>query len=201
MRVRITCNSQHPLGSRFQELFTQVDYYSRTTGFDLLNDTLVTEFVADTSDYDLTVNFSNVRPYRQTHLLMLLNEHCAQNQLAHTVLNIGSYHGTAYLAETQGAYDVEKSALKYAHKKIAHTWMFHEGYLDSRLINFSFLETMSDGLGNKYKHINSMSLATAINNIKFMLDRPQIKEMSVQYSQPGNYRVNDGLGLLIPGIF
>ena len=73
--------------------------------------------------------------------------------------------------------------------------------LDSYLINLGHLQEISVDIHNHYQHLNTLALSEVIKNVKFMLDRPYIKELSVQYKQPGNHRVNDGIGLILPGLF
>jgi hypothetical protein len=201
MKARITCNPSHPFAKPLSKLFDSTDFFSRSTGFDITKEVDLEKFTEDTKDYDITINFSHVKalPFVQASLLSKINVYCDKNELEHKILNFGSYVGGVIVADADH-YDIEKVALKYAHKKVAYSRMFHNGYLDSYLINFSFLEHTSAKLAEHYKHLNSLSIDKAIANIEFMLTHPYIKEMNVQYCQPGNHRLNDGVGLLIPAI-
>jgi hypothetical protein len=139
--------------------------------------------------------------FGQTNLLAQLDEYCAVNRLPHKVFNIGSYVSILLLNNPKSSYEVEKAALKLTHRKVAYEHMFHDGMLDSYLINLGYLEKISVDVENHYGHLNTLKLDQVIKNVKFMLDRPSIKELSLQYNQPGNHRVNDGVGLIIPGLF
>lgn len=198
MKARITCDSGHALGKKFGELFT-LDFYSRRTGFDLHRN--LSSFIEETNDYDITINFSRGMQFGQTKLLVDLQKYCNLHKITHTVLNIGSYVNILLLNSPNSSYDVEKAALKYAHRKIAFSHMFHGDYLDSRLINLGHLDEISIDIHENYKHLNTLNLNEVINNIKYMLDRPYIKELSLQYKQPGNHRVNDGVGIILPGLY
>lgn len=198
MKARITCDSNHPLGKLFSSLF-DLDFYSRATGFDLHGD--LNEFLNDTEKYDYTINFSRGMRFGQAKLLTMLDEHCDKNKLPHKVFNIGSYVSLVLLNSPESSYDVEKGAVKQAHRKIAYEYMFHNNMLDSYLINLGHLQEISVDIHNHYQHLNTLALSEVIKNVKFMLDRPYIKELSVQYKQPGNHRVNDGIGLILPGLF
>ncbi len=198
MKARITCDNSHPLGKRFTELF-HVDFYSRRNGFDL--HTNLNTFIESTKDYDLTINFSRGMQFGQTKLLVDLQKHCNSRCLKHKVLNIGSYVSLVLLNSSNSSYDVEKAALKYAHRKIAYSHMFHNDYLDSYLINLGHLDEISSDIHDNYKHLNTLSLSDVLKNVRYMLDRKHIKELSLQYKQPGNHRVNDGIGLILPGLY
>lgn len=199
MKARITCDSNHPLGKLFETLF-EVDYYSRSTGFDT-RDYDLSKFMDRTHEYDYTINFTRGMRFGQTNLLAQLDEYCAVNSLPHKVFNIGSYVSIVLLNNPKNSYEVEKAALKLTHRKVAYEHMFHNGMLDSYLINLGYLEKISIDVENHYGHLNTLKLDQVIKNVKFMLDRPSIKELSLQYNQPGNHRVNDGVGLIIPGLF
>jgi len=199
MKARITCNANHALGQQFAELFDEATFFSRSTGFDAHGD--LSEFLADTPNYDWTINLTSAPMFGQVKVLAQLDTYCDRHDIKHKVFNIGSYVGTGLLAEPETSYDIEKSSLKYAHKKIAYEYMFHDNCLDSYLINLGFLEKLSRGIHEKYQHINTLGLDKVKENVQFMLDRPYIKEMYLQYKQPGNYRINSGVGILIPGVY
>jgi len=199
MKIRITSNENHPLGNKFKTLYQDVDFYSRSNGFDIHGD--ITSFLTDTVNYDLTVNLSRAMSFGQVKLLTQLDKYTHEHKIHHVVLNIGSYVNTLLLNSPHSSYDIEKASVKYAHKKIAFAHMFHNNYLDSRLINLGHLDEISVDIHDNYKHLNTMALTDVMDNIEFMLGRPNIKELSVQYKQPGNHRINDGVGLILPGIY
>jgi hypothetical protein len=199
MRARITCNENHELGKKFVDLFDEVKFFSRSTGFNANDD--LNSFLEDTSNYDWTINLTSAPMFGQVKVLALLDTYCDKHNVKHKVFNIGSYVGTGLLAEPETSYDIEKSSLKYAHKKIAYEHMFHDNNLDSYLLNLGFLEKLSRGIHEKYQHVNTLSLDVVIENVKFMMARPYIKEMYLQYNQPGNYRINNGIGILLPGVY
>lgn len=201
MKVRITCDENHPLGKRFKTLFPDLEFCSRSTGFDIHNEAKLIEFINKTSEYDLTISFTRAMRFGQVKLLTMLDEHCAKTQLRHKVLNIGSYVSIALLNSPESSYDIEKGANKVAHRKIAFAHMFNDNYLDSYLISLGHLEEISSTIHEYYKHLNTLALDDVIKNVKFMLDHPSIKELTVHCRQPGNHRVNDGIGLILPGIY
>jgi|APGre2960657404_1045060.scaffolds.fasta_scaffold04590_4 hypothetical protein len=199
MKARITCDSNHPLGKLFESLF-DVEYCSRSTGFDT-RDYDLSKFLNCTHKYDYTINFTRGMRFGQSNLLVQLDEYCSDNSLPHKVFNIGSYVSIVLLNNPRSSYEIEKGALKLAHRKVAYEHMFHNGMLDSYLINLGHLETISVDVENHYQHLNTLKLDEVIKNVRFMLERPYVKELSVQYNQPGNHRVNDGIGLVLPGLF
>lgn len=198
MKVRITCHNDHPLGKLFSELY-DVAYFSRRTGFDIHRD--LSKFLHETNQYDITINFSRGMRFGQVNLLTQLDEHCNKSQLRHKVFNIGSYVNILLLNSPESSYDVEKASLKYAHRKIAFEHMFYDNYLDSYLLNLGHVDEISVDIKNYYKHLNLLKCQDIIDNIKFMMARPHIKEMCLQYKQPGNHRINDGIGLILPGLY
>jgi hypothetical protein len=198
MKARITCDESHPLGQRFSTLF-DLTYYSRRNGFDLHGD--ITNFLVDTENYDYTINFTRAMQFGQVKLLANLDKHCYHNKIQHKVINIGSYVNTLLLNNPYSSYDVEKASLKFAHRKIAFSRMFHNNYLDSYMINLGHLQEVSVDIHKHYEHLNTLALDDVIKNVKFMIDKPYIKELSVQYKQPGNHRINDGIGTILPGLY
>ena len=199
MKARITCHNDHPLGKRLAKLFDTADYFSRRNGFDCNGD--IQSFLEDTKNYDVTVNFSRAMPFGQVRLLTSLDSYCDEKQLNHKVFNIGSYVNILLLNNPESTYDVEKASLKFAHRKIAFSHMFHDNKLDSYLLGLGHLKEISVDINDKYKHLHLLDLDDVVENIKFMLDRPFIKEMNLQYKQPGNHRTNDGIGLILPGLY
>lgn len=198
MKARITCDESHPLGQRFSTLF-DLTYYSRRTGFDLHGD--ISNFLIDTENYDYTINFTRAMQFGQVKLLANLDKHCYHNKIQHKVINIGSYVNTLLLNNPYSSYDVEKASLKFTHRKIAFARMFHNNYLDSYMINLGHLQEVSVDIHKHYEHLNTLALDDVIKNVKFMIDKPYIKELSVQYKQPGNHRINDGIGTILPGLY
>jgi len=199
MRARITCDSNHPLGSKFVELFDTLDFFSRRNGFDIHND--LTEFLDDTENYDITINFSRAMRFGQVKLLTMLDEHCDKHKIKHKVFNIGSYTSILLLNCPESSYDIEKASTKLAHRKIAFEHMFHNNYLDSYLITLGHLDEISTDIHEHYGHLTTLPLTSVVKNIKFMLENQSVKELSLQYKQPGNHRVNDGVGLILPSIY
>jgi len=199
MKARITCHENHPLGKKFSDVF-DLTFFSRRNGFDAREQCL-NKFLNETSEYEYTINFSRAMRFGQANLLTQLHEYCDVNNLHHKVFNVGSYVSLVLLNNPRSSYEIEKSAIKVAHRKIAYEHMFHNGKLDSYLINLGYLAEISVDVENHYQHLNTLSLDSVIDNVKFMVTRPYIKELSVQYKQPGNHRVNDGIGLILPGVF
>ncbi len=199
MRARITCDSNHPLGSKFSQFFENLDYFSRRTGFDIHNN--LTPFLNDTENYDITINFTRAMRFGQVKLLTMLDEHCDRNKIKHKVFNIGSYTSILMLNSPASSYDIEKASVKLAHRKIAFEHMFHNNYLDSYLLTLGHLDEISTDIHEHYTHLTTLSLNEVIKNVEFMLKHPMVKELSLQYKQPGNHRVNDGVGLIIPSIY
>ena len=138
--------------------------------------------------------------FGQSILLNNLDHYCNKNQIKHKVLNIGSYEGTLLMNHPDSGYDIEKATLKLAHRKIATEYMLFDGYLDSYLLNLNYLEH-SDNMAKYHPHIALLDFDSVMQNVKYMLERPLIKEMYLQYKQPGNFRVNDGIGIILPGVF
>lgn len=198
MKARITCHNDHPLGKLFTELY-DVTFYSRRNGFDIHRD--LPMFLNDTHNYDITINFTRGMRFGQVNLLAQLDEHCNKSRIHHKVYNIGSYVNILLLNSPESSYDIEKASLKYAHRKIAFEHMFHDNYLDSYLLNLGHVDEISVDIKNQYKHLNTLNIRDIIDNIKFMQSRPHIKELSLQYKQPGNHRVNDGVGIILPGLY
>lgn len=198
MKARVTSHFNHPIGKLFTEFF-DCDFYSRRTGFDLNSDT--TSFINDTENYDWTINLARGTKFGGVKLLTDLSDHCHKNQLHHKVFNIGSYISFLLLDMPHSSYDVEKAALKFAHKKIANEYLFHHGTLDSYLLNLNYIEELSEDVAKNYKHLHVLSLDSVKNNVNFMIMNSTIKELSLQYNQPGNHRVNNGRGLILAGMF
>jgi hypothetical protein len=201
MRVRITCDENHPLGKRFKSLYPTIEFFSRRTGFDIHNQQQLDEFIQNTENYDLTINFTRAMRFGQVKLLTMLDEHCDREKLLHKVFNIGSYTSIVLLNSPESSYDIEKASTKMAHRKIAASHMFHGNYLDSYLLTLGHLDEISVDIHKHYEHLDTLLLDDVIANAKFMMDRPKVKELSVHYRQPGNHRVNDGIGLIFPGIY
>lgn len=199
MKARITCDSEHILGKMFEQHY-DVTYFSRRTNFDLHSWQNVQDFLKDTENYDLTINMSRGMPFGQVNLLMDLEKYCDSIKLKHKILSIGSYVGTVLMNHPTSSYDVEKMALKLAHRKIANEYMFFEGSLDSYLVNVNYLEHLSPDVEREYPHIKLLDLDSVIRNCKYMLDNQHVKEMYIQRKQPGNYRINDGYGAVFPGV-
>lgn len=200
MKTRITCNKTHPLGKLFKD-WNNVDYFSRSSGFDLHNINDVNDFLSQTENYDLTINFSRGIQFGSVKLLCGLDAYCYNQRLNHKVLNIGSYVSLALLNNPCSTYDVEKASLKFAHRKISYTHIYHKGYLDSYLISLSHMEEISIDIKNEYTHLSLLKLEDVVKNINFMLKYKNIKELSLQYQQPGNHRINNGIGPIFPGLY
>lgn len=199
MKARITCDPSHPLGKKFGEIF-DLTFFSRRNNFDA-RDWDLSKFLNETHQYDCTINFSRAMRFGQANLLTQLHEYCDVNTVQHKVFNVGSYVSLVLLNNPRSSYEIEKSAVKVAHRKIAYEHMFHNGKLDSYLINLGYLAEISVDVENHYQHLNTLSLDAVMDNVKFMITRPHVKELSVHYKQPGNHRVNDGVGLILPGVF
>jgi hypothetical protein len=200
MKARITCNKDHPIGKLFSNFF-DLEYVSRSTNFDLTNPSHIEDFVKQIEKYEWTINLSRGMSFGGVNLLCSLESYCNKFQIEHKVFNIGSYISFALLDMPNSLYDVEKVALKYAHRKIANERLFYSKTLDSYLLNLNYIETLSKDVIKNYNHIDVLSLESINNNIKFILDNPSIKELSLQFKQPGNHRINNGIGPILPGMY
>lgn len=199
MKIRITCNPSHWLGKEIASIWSDVDFFSRVSNWDINNDDNLYQFINDTPKYDLTINFYVGYGFRATLLLSKLQEYCNSHQTTHTVLNIGSYQSFAVLHNPTGTYDLEKSLLKLANRKINLSRTFHNGGLDSRLINLSYISG-SDMLDD-YPHLKSLDIETIKSHIQLMMTTPTIKELSLQIKQPGNHRINEGVGPILRAVY
>jgi hypothetical protein len=200
MKARVTSDKNHPIGKLFEEFF-DVTYCSRSTGFNLNNPDHITDFANNLNNYDWTINLSRGMPFGGVNLLGAIQNKCHVDQIPHKVFNIGSYVSLALLNMTNSTYDVEKAALKFLHRKVANEYAFHSTTVDSYLLNINYTAELSKDVMEHYPHINLLSLTSVRENIKYMLENPAIKELSVQYKQPGNHRINNGIGPLLPGLF
>jgi hypothetical protein len=200
MKARITCDRNHPLGNLFEDFFN-LTYFSQSSGFNFTNPDDVKFFAIETEKYDWTINLSRAMRFGGTNLLCSIEEHCNEHNIKHKIFNIGSYISFALLNMPHTSYDVEKASLKFAHRKIANEYLFHSKNLDSYLMNLNYIEKLSTDVEKNYKHVDVLSLNSIKKNIKFILDNPEIKELSLQYKQPGNHRINNGIGPIFPGMF
>lgn len=199
MKARITSHSDHPIGKMFQEFFS-CDFFSRRTDFDVTNTDDRERFIEDTDKYDWTINLTRGMPYGGANLLLDLSGYCHSNRIEHKVFNIGSYISYALLNMPDNSYDVEKAALKLTHRKISMDYLFHGTTLDSRLLTVGYIKEYSN-LETNYPHLSGVSFDSIFDNIKFMIENSEIKELSLQYNQPGNHRMNNGVGIIMPGVF
>lgn len=199
MKARVISHSDHPIGKMFKEFF-DCEFFSRRTGFDATVDEQRKVFVDDTEKYDWTINLSRAIPFGGTNLLLDLSKKCHEERIEHKVFNIGSYISFGILHMPNNAYDVEKAALKLTHRKMCSDYLFHNGTLDSRLFSVGYIKEYSN-VERDYPHLNAITLEDIFKNIKFMIDNPEVKELSVQYNQPGNHRFNNGVGLILPGVY
>ena len=199
MKVRITASKDNLLSKEFNKIF-DCEFFSRSTDFDIRNADSRQEFIEQTSAYDMTVNLTNGGDFSATNLLCELETYCFKSEINHKVFNIGSYICMGLVHAPTSKYPVEKAALKFAHKKITNSYIFHGGYLDSYLLSLNFIKDMSSHIENHYTHLNLLELADIGKNIKFMIDNSNIKELSLQSNQPGNHRINDGVGPILPGL-
>lgn len=199
MKVRITSNPVHWLGKEIGGIWDDTEYFSRETGWDINNCDNLYKFVGDTPNYDLTINFYVGYGFKATILLSSIQDFCHATSTPHTILNIGSYQSFAILHNPTGTYDLEKALLKLANRKVNHSHTFHGGMLDSRLINLSYIN--GSVMMDDYPHINGLDIAAIIEHIKLMMITPSIKELSLQISQPGNHRVNEGKGPILRSVY
>lgn len=199
MKVRITSSETHWLGKEIASIWNDVTYFSRSTNWNINNDENLYHFIDDTPNYDLTINFYVGYGFRATLLLSKLQEYCDYNQTNHIVLNIGSYQSFAILHNPSGTYDLEKSLLKLANRKINLSRTFHNGKLDSRLINLSYIN--GSELMDDYPHLKSLDISTIKSHISLMMNNPSIKELSLQIKQPGNHRINEGKGPILRSVY
>jgi len=200
MKARVTADQNNLLAKEFSKLF-DCDFYSRSTGFDITNKAQREVYLENTSNYNISIHISNGGNFSGANLLCELENHCYQTQTHHKVFNIGSYICFGLINAPQSKYPVEKAALKFAHERIVNSYVYHKGYLDSYLINLNFIKGMSHHIEQNYKHLTLLSLRDIRKNIEFMLNFSNIKELSLQSKQPGNHRVNNGIGPLLPGAF
>lgn len=200
MKARVTCNQKNLLGQEFGHFF-DCTYMSRSTGFDITQVPDRRHFLESTSQYDWTINITNGGDFSASSLLCELESYCYVNQLDHKVFNIGSYICLAMIDAPTSKYPAEKAALKFSHRKIAYSYAYHQGYLDSYLLSLNFIKGMSDVIEREYTHLNTLSLDSINQNIKYILENPNIKEMCLQYKQPGNHRINNGVGPVLPAMF
>lgn len=200
MKIRITADCNNKLAKEFAKIFN-LTYFSRSTGFNIFDPVQRSKFVDVTENYDFTINLTNGGNFSAVNLLCEIEEHCNTNQIDHKVFNIGSYICFGLIHAPQSKYPVEKAALKFAHERIVNSFIYHRGYLDSYLLNLNFIKGMSHNIEKNYKHLTLLSLDSIRKNVEFMLKHPNIKELSLQSKQPGNHRVNNGVGPLFPGAF
>jgi len=200
MKARITCDKDHALGKLYEQVF-DISYYSRSNSFNINDQNNVQQFLKETTDFDLTINLTRGQPFGQVNLLMSLDRYCNENNINHRVLSIGSYVGTALMNHLDVSYDIEKMSLKLAHREMAYKYMFFHSKLDSYLINVNYLEHLSEDIELYHPHINTLKLQKVLDNSLYMLEKEHIKEMYVQYKQPGNFRINDGYGVVLPGVY
>jgi hypothetical protein len=175
MKARITCDKDHALGKLYEQAF-DMSYYSRSTGFNVNDREHIKEFLKETNKFDLTINLTRGQPFGQVNLLMSLDRYCNENNIEHRVLSIGSYVGTILMNHLDSSYDVEKMALKLAHREAAYKYMFFYGKLDSYLINVNYLEKLSEDIELYHTHINTITLQKVLDNSLYMLDKEYTKE-------------------------
>jgi hypothetical protein len=198
MKVRITCNSNHWLGKEIASMYN-ADFYSRSTGWDIHNDEDIKNFCESTKDYDLTINFGVGYGFRASKLLIDLYQYCNEKKLNHTVLNIGSYLGTAVLNNPSGSYDLEKQLLKLTNKKINFDHAYFTSYLDSKILNLGHIEGTEEL--KSYPHLNGLTIESIKAHVKIIIDNPFIKSLDVQSRQPGMHRINEGKGPIFRGVY
>lgn len=199
MKARITSNKDHPIGQSIAKCWNDVTFFSRSSDWNITNEHDVNRFVNETTDYDWTINFCIGYGFHGVNLFLRIQDFCEKNKISHNILNIGSYLGFPLLHNPHGSYDIEKSTLKHANRRAAFSYSFHNSYLDSRIINFGYLE--GSYLTTELPHIHLLDLKSVTKNVEFMLENPSIKELSVQYKQPGNHRINNGIGPILPSLF
>ena len=199
MKARITCDRNHPLVNSFSKFF-ELEFYSRSTGFDLTNISHIADFANSVTEDVWTINLSRGMPFGGVNLLCALQESCNLNKIPHKVFNIGSYINLALLDMNNSSYDIEKAALKLAHRKAANAHLFFNSMLDSYLLNVYHVEKLTTDL-SEYPHLNFLTLEALESQIELMITTPCIKELSVQYKEPGNHRINGGIGPVLPGIY
>lgn len=199
MRTRITSNPNHLIGKAIAGCWPNVDFFSRASNWNIMSQDDINKFVAETKDYDWTINFCIGHGFHAVNLFLKIQEFCEHNKYHHKILNIGSYMGYAIIHNPCGSYDIEKATLKHVNKRAAFSKSFKNTFLDSRIINFGYLER--NGGVMELPHINLLPVEKVVQSVKFMLNNPSVKEMSVQYKQPGNHRINDGVGPILPSFF
>lgn len=199
MKVRITSSPDNKIAQAVLANYSNITYFSRANGFDLHNRQSVINFVEDTHNYDLTINFAVGYQLTAVNLLMDLYHHCHNINLNHTVLNIGSYLGKLVINNSDGDYEIDKASLKLAHRKIAYSYAFFNHPLDSKMIDIGFIEGTQ--IFEEYPHLGGISLNDISKNVDYLMNNNSIKEVSVQYAQPGNHRINDGIGPILPLLF
>jgi len=198
MKVRITSSKSHWLGKEIAKIYN-ADFYSRSSGWDIHDNAHTQEFCKRTKDYDLTINFGVGYGFRASQLLVDLYEHCNENKIKHTILNIGSYLGLAILHNPSGSYDLEKQLLNLTSKKINFDGAFFKSYLDSKIINIGHIEGTEEL--KQYPHLNGISIEDIKSQIKIMIDNPYIKCVNIQSNQPGMHRINEGKGPIMRGAY
>lgn len=200
MKARLTASKNNLLAKEFAKIF-DCDFYSRSTGFNVIDSVQRQSYLENTNKYDISINITNGGDFSATSLLCELENYCYQTQTHHKAFSIGSYINFALVHAPQSKYPVEKAALRFCHNRIVNSYIYHQGYLDSYLINCNFIKDMSKNIEEHYKHLSLLSLQDIRKNIQYMLDFPNVKELSLQSKQPGNHRINDGIGPLFPGLF
>jgi hypothetical protein len=199
MKARITSNINHPIGKAIAKCWNDVDFFSRSSGWDIKENKDVEKFVEETINYDWTINFCIGYGFYGVNLFLKIEDFCEKNKIHHKILNIGSYLSFGLLHNPEGTYDIEKATLKHASRRATFSHSFHHSYLDSRIINFGYLE--GSYLNTELPHIHLLDLESVTKNVSFMIDNPSIKELSVQYKQPGNHRINKGIGPILPSLY
>lgn len=200
MKARVTADQNNLLAKEFTKLF-DCDFYSRSTGFDITNKAQREAYLENTSNYNISIHITNGGDFSAANLLCDLENYCYESKIDHKVFSIGSYICFSLINAPQSKYPIEKAALKFAHERIVNSYVYHQGYLDSYLINLNFIKGMSNHIEKHYKHLSLLSLKDIRKNIEFMLNFPHVKELSLQSKQPGNHRINDGIGPVFPGSF
>jgi hypothetical protein len=200
MKARVISDENHLIGQLFKDFFT-CTFMSKRTGVDITDPHDIDRLVEDTHNYDWTIIVATGMPFGSANLLTSLQKHCFENKLNHKVFNIGSYVNLILLSWPDTSYDVNKAVTKYLHRKITNEFVFHNGYLDSRLLNLNYIEKLSTHIDHNYPHLHTLKIDDIKRNLDYMLKNDNIKELSLQYNQPGNHRINDGIGHIAPGLF
>ena len=189
MKIAITGNIYEGLSGELFNLFPTANFFSRTTGYNLVDDTIdINRFIESAQRHDVVILNASLHKFGGVILLNKLYESCIENKKTPYIICIGSTIDRVK-NHNKSFYGLQKKTLREYCNTLSLLGKDVDNTPKVTYISFSTLSDKQD----KHPDRQCIDVDLAAKYIKWLIDQPKhicINEISIDAMQKSPWKIN-----------